>query len=126
MSERRLLIVDDDELIRELAITCLELQDGWVIEQAESGMEAVVAASSKPPDAILLDVMMPEWDGPQTLEKLRAVPNLGDVPVIFLTAKTGRAERQRYSGLNVMGTIAKPFEAMELASQIAEILGWPH
>ena len=124
MSAKRVLLVDDDDLIREVATNCIELNEPWVVTQAGSGQEALALARQQPPDAILLDVMMPEWDGPETLAQLRQIAQLKHVPVILLTAKAGRSEQRRYAELAISGIIAKPFEPMQLTTRIAEILGW--
>ena len=80
---------------------------------AGSAAEAVSAATAARPDAVLLDVMMPDVDGPATLERLR--PLLGqDVPVIFLTAKAQTADVERLQALGAAGVIAKPFDPLGL------------
>ena len=68
--------------------------------------------------------MMPGMDGPATLAALRADDEVASTPVIFLTAKVQAAERTRFAELDVAGLIAKPFDPMKLASQIAELFGW--
>jgi CheY-like chemotaxis protein len=88
--------------------------------EAESGAEGVQRAASDQPDAILLDVQMPDLDGPATLQRLRAQDATRDVPVVFLTA--GPAPETDDPA--VAGTIAKPFDAGTLADQVAETLGW--
>ena len=122
---KRLLIIDDDAGIREVAQMSIELVAGWEVTTAASGAEGLERARSEPPDAILLDVMMPGLDGPATLQRLRTDGELSDTPVIFLTAKVQAAERTRFSSMDVAGLIAKPFDPMELSSQVASLLGWP-
>lgn len=124
-SPRRLLIIDDDAGIREVAQTSIELVAGWEVDTAGSGDEGLTRARSGRPDAILLDVMMPGRDGPATLELLRADGEICEIPVIFLTAKVQAAERTRFASMDVAGLIAKPFDPMELPKQIATLLGWP-
>jgi CheY-like chemotaxis protein len=121
---RRVLIVDDDDGIREVAKMSLELVAGWTITTAATGKDAITAARAARPDGILLDVMMPELDGPGTLAELRADTEVGSIPVIFLTAKVQAAERTRFTELDVAGLIAKPFDPMTLHLQIAELFGW--
>jgi CheY-like chemotaxis protein len=118
------LIVDDDPGIREVAQMSLELVGGFDVTTASSGAAALEAARAARPDGILLDVMMPEMDGPDTLDALRRDAVLGDVPVIFLTAKVQAAERTRFVEMDVTGLIAKPFDPMTLPAQIAELFGW--
>jgi two-component system, OmpR family, alkaline phosphatase synthesis response regulator PhoP len=70
-------------------------------------------------------VMMPGLDGPSTLDLLRADDTLRSTPVIFLTAKVQAGERTKFAAMDVAGLIAKPFDPMALAGQIAALLGWP-
>ena len=124
-STRRLLVIDDDDSIREVAQVSLEVVAGWEVITAASGLEGIEQARAQGADAILLDVMMPGLDGPSTLDLLRADDGLRATPVIFLTAKVQAAERTKFAAMDVAGLIAKPFDPMELAGQIAALLGWP-
>jgi CheY-like chemotaxis protein len=120
---RRILIVDDDPLLREVAQTALELVGGWQVSTAQSGAQAQQRALAEHPDAILLDVMMPGVDGPSTVAALRADPATRDIPVIFLTAKVP-SNREEWRSLGLTGVIPKPFDPMTLASDMAALLGW--
>lgn len=121
---RSVLVVDDEADIREVAQLSLEMVAGWTVHTAASGAEALLQAATDRPDAILLDVMMPEMDGPTTFQRLREDPATSDVPVVFLTAKVQAAERQRLSELGVSGVLSKPFDPMNLAHEVAGVLGW--
>jgi two-component system, OmpR family, alkaline phosphatase synthesis response regulator PhoP len=121
---KTLLIVDDDEDIRDVAALALEIGTPWTLLTAASGAAGIDALRSVRPDAILLDVMMPGLDGPATLEALRQDPRTRDIPVIFLTAKARPADRDRLQALDVVGVLAKPFDPIELPGQIAGLLGW--
>ena len=121
---RRVLLIDDEADIREVAQVSLELMAGWQVLTAGSGAEGVACAAADQPDAILLDVMMPEMDGVATLQALRASPTTSHIPVIMLSAIVHGAESQRLAGLGAAGVIAKPFDALTLASQVAALLGW--
>ncbi len=101
----------------------LETFAGWDVRTAGSGHEALAAAAADPPDAILLDVSMPGLDGPSTLAGLREQPATGEVPVVFLTAKTQAVEHRRLEEL-ASGVIAKPFDPVGLAGEVANRLGW--
>jgi CheY-like chemotaxis protein len=119
----RLLLVDDEDDIRAVASVSLERVGGWTIVQASSGAAAIAAAQSDGPfDAVLLDFMMPELDGPATLSRLRQGPLSPDVPVVFLTAKVQASDRARLAGLGAAGVIAKPFDPMRLPDELARIL----
>jgi CheY-like chemotaxis protein len=119
---KRILIVDDEEDIREVARVSLQLVGGWEVLTAPSGSAGVAEAERNRPDAILLDVMMPEMDGPATLAQLQANPATRGIPVMFLTAKVQQSDRQRFAGLGVAGVLSKPFDPMQLPAQVDEIL----
>jgi CheY-like chemotaxis protein len=121
---KTLLLIDDDDDIREIAQLSLELGAGWTIHSEDSGEKGVATAVRVRPDAILLDVMMPVLDGPGTLARLREDERTKDIPVLFLTAKARPAERDRLAGLSVAGVLAKPFDPMTLADQVRAALGW--
>ena len=121
---RKILIVDDEEAIREVTQMTLETLSGWTVRTARSGREGIRLAAADPPDAILLDVMMPDMDGPATLHELASNPLTREVPVLFLTAKVQAAEVRRFRGLGVKGVIAKPFDPLELPREVARMLGW--
>jgi CheY-like chemotaxis protein len=121
---KRILVVDDEDHIREIASLSLDLTQGWTIHTASCGREALQAAVQQRPDAILLDVMMPEMDGPTTLRQLKANEQTRSIPVIFLTAKVQSADRRRFLELGVDGIIAKPFDPMTLGNEVAATLHW--
>jgi len=124
MSAKRILIIDDESDIREVAQMSLETVSGWQVLTAESGDEGIIKAKQEKPDAILLDAMMPSMDGPATFQKLQADPSTQQIPVIMFTAKVQAADRKRFADLGVKDVIAKRFDPMKLGSQIAAILGW--
>ena len=122
MRLRHILLVDDEDDIREVAALSLETVGGWRVSSARDGSSGVAMACAERPDAILLDVMMPGLDGAATVQRLRADSRTRDIPVIFLTAKAQAADRRRFAALGVAGTLTKPFDPMTLAEQIAAIL----
>ena len=124
MQRRRVLVVDDEEHIREIAAVSLELTAGWEVRQARSGTEGIEAAIRWAPDAILLDVMMPDLDGAAAFGRLQADDRTARIPVVFLTAKVQTSDLHRYLSLGVRGVIAKPFDPVLLAGRLSEILGW--
>jgi len=121
---KRILIIDDEGDIREIAQLSLEAVRGWEVLTARSGREGLTRAGVERPDAILLDVMMPDMDGPATLLELRANPATQSIPVIFLTAKVQAADRRRFANLGVQAVISKPFDPLRLAEQVSVALGW--
>lgn len=121
---RRVLIIDDEDDIREVAALSLESVAGWEVKTANSGAQGVARAIEFMPDAILLDVMMPGMDGPTTFRELRNTPETARIPVLLLTAKVQAADQRRFSDLGVEAILFKPFDPMTLSSQIAGVLGW--
>ncbi len=118
----KLLLIDDEPDIREVASLALETVGEHEIITAASGLEGIERARADRPDAILLDVMMPELDGPSTLERLRSLEETRHIPVVFLTAKVQASERKRLAALDVRGIIAKPFDPLTLAEEIEKVL----
>jgi len=121
---RKILLVDDEDDIREVAQMSLEMTAGWEVLTAASGAEALRLAAAERPDAILLDVMMPGMDGPATARALKAASPTAEIPVILLTAKVQAADRRRFDDLGVAGILAKPFDPMSLANEVSGVLGW--
>lgn len=124
MKAQRILVIDDEDDIREVAQLCLETVGGWEVITASSGSEGLAKALAELPDAIILDVMMPKMDGPTTYQKLRENTATQNIPVIFLTAKAQVSEQRKFTELGAKGVLAKPFEPLLLASQVAKVLGW--
>lgn len=121
---KRVLVIDDEDDTREIAKISLDMVGGWEVLSARSGAEGLALAEGQQPDAILLDVMMPDMDGPTTFQKLRGLAATRDIPVIMLTAKVQASDRIRFRELGVSGVIAKPFDPMSLPREIIEVLGW--
>jgi CheY-like chemotaxis protein len=107
-----LVIIDDEDHIREVAALSLEMTEGWRVEAVNSGALGLSLVRTSQPDAVLLDVMMPEMDGPSCLLELRADPSTREIPVIFLTAKVHA------------GDLRKPFDPIALGTQIRNVLSW--
>jgi CheY-like chemotaxis protein len=124
MTAKRILVIDDEDDIREVAQLCLETVGGWEVMTAGSGTEGLAKAETDAPDAILLDVMMPGMDGPTTFQKLQENQATQDIPVILLTAKVQAAEQRKFAELGVKAVLTKPFDPLMLANQVAKVLGW--
>lgn len=118
---QRILYVEDDPDIQAIAVMVLETINGFTLETCSSGSEALEKAAAFNPDLMLLDVMMPNMDGPETLKGLREFPTLATTPVVFMTAKVQPQEVQAYLDLGAVGVIAKPFDPMTLADQLRDI-----
>jgi DNA-binding response OmpR family regulator len=117
-----LLLVEDDADIRLVARMTLK-RAGFTVTAVDNGLAALEAARTNPPDAILLDWMLPEMDGPEVCRRLKADPALRDVPVIFLTARSQSAEIGRGLALGAAGYIVKPFDALTLGDEVRKLLG---
>ena len=124
IAAKRILFIDDELHVRQVVKACLEVLGGWKVLLAASSQEGLVLAMSEKPDAILLDVMMPEMDGLDLLQLLKVNPITQSIPVVFLTARLSLTEPQRFQELGVKGAIAKPFNSLTLVPQIAKALGW--
>jgi CheY-like chemotaxis protein len=120
----RILIIDDEDDIREVAAMSLETVAGWEVMVANSGAQGLTRAAMYKPDAILLDVMMPGMDGPTTFRELQKNPATAKSPVLFLTAKVQATDRARFAGLGIQAVLVKPFDPLALSTQIANVLGW--
>jgi len=121
---KQVLIVDDEEDIRDVVQVSLEEFAGWKTITAPSGVEGIQIARIEVPDAIVMDISMPDMDGFQMYEQLQAEPTTQKIPLIVLTAKVLPSDRQRFAQLNVAGIITKPFDPMTIWRQVAEILDW--
>lgn len=115
-----ILYVDDEPDIREVASIAFGLDDGVSTRTAGSGREALeaLAESSFRPDVIMLDVMMPQLDGPATLTEIRKLPDHENTPVIFITARAQPQETAGYLELGAIGVITKPFDPMMLPVEV--------
>lgn len=122
--QRRILIIDDSELVREAAAVALEL-GGWVVETVPDGELGVQTARDQQPDGVLLDVVMPGLDGPEVLQRLRQDPRTAELPVAFLTARADDPNvRAALLAEGAAAVIGKPFEMATLADVVCEAFGW--
>lgn len=122
MSATKVLHVDDEPDIRELVEMSLSFDDDLSVKSCASGPDALCAAAEWSPDIIVMDVMMPNMDGPQTLRRLRDDDRTADIPVVFMTARVQSRERAHFLSLGAAGVIPKPFDPMTLASTLREYL----
>ena len=118
---RRILLVEDELDIQTVARLALEDIGSFEVEVCGSGTEALEIVPRFQPELILLDVMMPEPDGPATLKALARNPETASMPVVFVTAKAQSHEVEEYLQLGAVDVIVKPFDPMTLADRIHEI-----
>lgn len=121
MGLAKILYVEDDDDIREVTLLSLEMLGDFVVAACASGAEALERALTFAPDLILLDVMMPGLDGPETLARLRANPALETVPAVFFTAKAQPDEVRRLRALGAEDVLAKPFDPERLPGELHRI-----
>jgi CheY-like chemotaxis protein len=121
---RTVLVIDDEEMIRELLQSYLEDISGWQVLASSSGQEGLDLALSAQPDAIILDMMMPYMSGLTFLCYLQSTPGIANIPVVILTAKGEFADPLYWKSLGVIGAIMKPFEPLLLIQQLTTYLGW--
>lgn len=123
MAEKKLekiLYVEDEPDIQAVAQIALEAVGGFDVTVCSSGQEALSVAQSYTPDLLLLDVMMPDMDGPATLKALRALSGFDVIPAMFMTGKSQPQEVADLKSLGVIDVIPKPFDAMTLAQSIRD------
>lgn len=121
MALGRVMHVEDDESIRVVVEIALVDIAGLELLSCDSGQSALEQVDAYAPQLILLDVMMPQMDGLQTLAALQQKPALAKTPVVFMTAKIQQAEKQRYLDAGAISVIEKPFEPMELGDTLSQL-----
>jgi CheY-like chemotaxis protein len=119
---KKILVIEDDQRIREITQISLEMMTEWRVLTASCGLEGIRIAEEKRPDLILLDLMMPELDGEETMKKLYHNHRTKNIPILLLSAKNKMC--QEWKEMGVKGFINKPFDALTLAECIANVLGW--
>ena len=122
--QKRILMIDDDDLIQAVAELVLGSVPGWTLQGALTGEEGLRLATSSPPDLILLDWVLPGMEGPAVLERLAENPATQAVPVIMLTAMARDEAERAASQLGAIGILTKPFEPDTLAERISSLMGW--
>lgn len=118
---KRIMYVDDDPDLQQIVRLGLEIGGGYNIKTCDSGEQALAEIEDFAPDLIILDVVMPDMNGPQTLEALRKVPAAIDIPAIFLTSKISPSQLSLYKKLGAIGVIKKPLNPMKLTGQLKEV-----
>lgn len=122
MHPRKILLVDDDPNIRRIAQIALSNIGNYDVLLACCGADALELARQTKPDVILIDVMMPDMDGPTTVCRLRQMSGFQDIPVIFVTAKVQKHELHIYTQNGALGVITKPFDPMNLCAEIEGLI----
>ncbi|MCW8398542.1 response regulator [Legionella sp. PATHC038] len=115
---KKILYAEDEEDIRAIAQIALEDIGGFTVRYCSNGKKILEEAIEYIPDLLLLDVMMPEMDGPTTLREIRKNPNFIKIPAIFMTAKIQNNEIEDYKSIGAIDVIKKPFDPLTLATSI--------
>ena len=118
---KKILVVDDDPDLQKIARLSLEKKGGFIVQVCDSGNQALKDVKAFQPDLILLDVVLPDMNGMETLSALRKLPEAAQIPVFFLTARVSPQETEKYKELGAAGLIRKPFHPMKLADQVKEL-----
>jgi len=117
----RILYVDDEPDIQTVAQLALESVGGFTVKLCSSGKQALDEVADFMPQLLLLDVMMPEMDGPTTLKAMKELDVMANVPVVFMTAKVQPQEIEEFKSLGALDVIPKPFDPMTLSDQVNAI-----
>ena len=118
---KNILLVDDDAVIRRIAEITLTRIGNFNVKTSDSGANAIETLKTFIPDLIILDVMMPDLDGPTTFCKIKMLSHCADIPVVFMTAKVQKHEVQSYNESGVAGVIIKPFDPVTLSDEVREL-----
>jgi two-component system OmpR family response regulator len=118
---KNILYVDDDPDLQKIVQLSLQSKGEFTVQVCDSGMEAIAKVKESQPDLIILDVVMREMDGPETLLELQKLPEAADIPVIFMTSRVRPEKVKRYKEIGAVGVIEKPFQPRKLADQVRKL-----
>lgn len=118
---KTILWIEDDDGIAEVVKLTLEELGSFDVMHCASGQEALETLKTFRPQLVLMDVMMPGMDGPETMRRMRQMNEGADLPVVFMTARVQTHEQKQYMALGAVGVIAKPFDPMLLCGHIEKI-----
>jgi CheY-like chemotaxis protein len=121
VSAKKVLVVDDEEFVRQLIQIKLKFCGIETIE-AGNGIDAVEKAISEKPDLILLDVMMPRMNGFEACQRLKTIPETAHIPIVMLTARGDPSAKERGENAGALEYLTKPFSPQKLAERVIEIL----
>lgn len=118
--KKTVLVVDDTP--ENIDVLVGILNKSYKVKAALSGEKALKSAGKKPPDLILLDIMMPDMDGYQVLEQLQADPVTADIPVVFVTGMSENADQEKGMAMGAKGYLTKPVDPERVVALVQEIL----
>ena len=119
MPERRVLVVEDDPLLRDVIAEALH-EDGYAVEAADNGRTALELAQQRPPGLVILDLMMPHMNGEQFCVALRQLDGLQTVPIIVVSA--ARSAHEIGARVGATAALRKPFDLFELTDRVSDLL----
>lgn len=117
----KILYAEDEPDVQTVVELTVQAMSEYQIRICDNGKKLLECVDEYNPDLILLDVMMPEMDGPTTFKHLQLKESTKDIPVIFMTAKAQVQEVEIFKETGVLGVITKPFDPMNLCEEIREI-----
>ncbi len=118
---KKVLYIEDDEDIAQIAMMTFEDLCGFDAKHCICGADGLKMLPKLKPDLIILDMMMPDMNGLETLKNIRKIKEFKDIPVIFMTAKMQSHEQKSYLDAGAVGVITKPFDPMSLCENINKI-----
>jgi len=118
---KKVLVVDDDRVIQQLLVVNLELE-GYEVDTASDGEQALAKIASVDPDIVLLDIMMPKYDGWEVCRRAKADPTTAHIPIIFLSARAQDLDVRRGYEIGVAAYMTKPFDPLELMDVVKRVL----
>ena len=121
MTKRVLLVEDEPNIV--VSLRYLLTRAGFDVDVEENGARALTAALDNPPDVAVWDVMLPEMNGFEILERLRADPRGATLPVLMLTAKGQRQDRERAIEAGANRFVTKPFSNADLVAAVQDLAG---
>lgn len=121
---KKIMYVEDDPDLRKIVTVSLTAKGGFTVQVCESGEQALKQVEEFKPDLIIMDVMMEEMDGPETLGKLRQLPEAAAIPIFFMTSRILPQDMENYKKIGVVGVIKKPFHPLRLAAEVKELWGY--
>ncbi len=121
MPSQSILVVDDESISRQL-LQAIVLNLGYHVETASSGGDALDKLEQFKPDLVFLDIMMPDLDGFKTIEKIKSIPNMAAIPIVFVTALDDRDTKSKGRKLGATDFITKPYNQNQISTKLKEIL----
>lgn len=118
---KKIIYAEDEPDLQTVVEMTVQAMSDFEMKICDNGKILLDCVEEYSPDLIMLDVMMPELDGPSTFNKLKEMEKLKNVPVIFMTAKAQVHEVEHFKSLGAIGVITKPFDPMTLCEEIQNI-----